>query len=54
MIFRGSFDNDKNIEKLEYKFMVSNDINRISLNLNKGPFEHIIISLEDSEGRNII
>lgn len=54
MIFRGSFDNDKNIEKLEYKFMVSNDINRISLNLNKGPFEHIIISLEDSEGRTRI
>lgn len=54
MIFKGSFDNNKTIEKLEYKFMVTNDINRISLNLNKGPFEHVIISLEDSEGRTRI
>ncbi len=54
MIFRGKFDRNKKTEKLEYRFEVTKDINRISLNLNRGPFEHIIISLEDSEGRTRI
>ncbi|MDX8335580.1 CehA/McbA family metallohydrolase [Candidatus Cetobacterium colombiensis] len=51
MIFRGKFDKDKNVEKIEFKFKMDEDVKRFSLNLNKGPFEHIIISLEDSEGR---
>lgn len=54
MIFRGVFNTNKKVEKLEYKFIVSKETNRISLNLNRGPFEHVIISLEDSEGRTRI
>ncbi|MGL5189953.1 MAG: CehA/McbA family metallohydrolase [Cetobacterium sp.] len=51
MIFKGKFDNNKKVEKLEYKFEIPEGTNRISLNLTKGPFQHVLISLEDSEGR---
>ncbi|MGL4670981.1 CehA/McbA family metallohydrolase [Cetobacterium sp.] len=51
MIFTGNFNNDKKIEKIEHEFTIPEGTNRISLNLNKGPFEHIIVSLEDSEKR---
>ncbi len=54
MIFKGKFDNNKKVEKLEYRFDIPEGTNRISLNLNKGPFQHVIISLEDSEGRTRI
>ncbi|MGL5191707.1 MAG: CehA/McbA family metallohydrolase [Cetobacterium sp.] len=51
MIFKGTFDNNKKVEKLEYRFEIPEGTNRISLNLTKGAFKDVIISLEDSEGR---
>lgn len=50
MIIKGSFDCTKTIEKLEYNFLVEDEIKEIELVIKKGPFQHIIIEVEDSDG----
>ena len=50
MLIRGSFDCTKTVEKLEYNFIVEEGVKEIGLLIKEGPFQHVIIEIEDSNG----
>ena len=48
MLIKGKFDCTKPIEKLEYSFLVETEIKEIEFKIKNGPFQHVIIQIEDS------
>ena len=51
MLIKGKFDCTKPIEKLEYSFLVETEIKEIEFKIKNGPFQHVIIQIEDSNGK---
>lgn len=51
MLIKGKFNCKKTIEKLEYTFLVEKDVKEIELKIKNGPFQHVIIQIEDSNGK---
>lgn len=50
MLFDGRFNSKKNVEKISCSFQVENNEEALELKINKGPFQHIPIILENSKG----
>lgn len=51
MLIKGKFDNSKPVEKLEFNFLVGNEAKEVKFKIKNGPFQHVIIQIEDSNGK---